>query len=64
MVRGDSMEKKNVFNKILSAIGHFFVNLVYGIRNWFVNKIDGIKKYFKNLFDKEYRRLKKMTQVP
>lgn len=64
MVRGDSMEKKkNLFTRILSAIGHFLLSIPFGIKNWFVNKYKGAKKYFKNLFNKEYRRLKKMNTV-
>ena len=63
MVRGDSMKKKNIFMRILSAIGKFLLSIPVGIKNWFVNKARGIKTYFTNLFDKEYRRKKKMNTV-
>ena len=63
MVRGGSMKKKNIFIRILNAIGNFFVKIFLGIKNWFVSKGVAIKEFFQHLFDKEYRRKKKMNTV-
>lgn len=64
MVGGRNMEKKkSIFNKILSAIGGFFVRLGIKIKTWFKKKIEGIKDSFRYLTDKEYRHLKKKNKV-